>query len=78
MVHTSTAARLAAVIADALKESRISDRQAAEDTAIPRTTLTRKLRNGDFTVREIEALADLLGTTATALVALAEDEQVPA
>lgn len=71
MVHT-TAAKLAAVVADALEQSGISDRQAAEQAAIPRTTLTRKLRTGDFTVREIESIAAVLGTTASDLMGRAE------
>ena len=68
MVHTTTTQQMAAVVTRALEESGISDRQAAEQTAIPRTTLARKMRSGDFTVAELDAIAQMLDTTVADLV----------
>lgn len=69
MVHTNTTQQMAAVISRELEQSGISDRQAAEQTAIPRTTLARKMRTGDFTVAELDAIAQMLNTTVADLVA---------
>lgn len=60
MVHTTSSHRIAEAIKRDLNESEITVRQAAERTAIPRTTLTRKLQTGEFTVGQLEALASLL------------------
>ena len=60
MVHSSPHHRIAKAIKRELDESGITVRQASEQTAIPRTTLTRKLQTGDFTVTQLAALAALL------------------
>lgn len=74
MVHiTPTTQQVAEVIAGSLAEAGITQRQASEQTAIARTTLARKMNTGDFTVAELVAIAQLLGTTVTDLVARAED-----
>lgn len=63
MVHTTPPHRVAEAIMRDLDASGISVRQAAEQTAIARTTLTRNLSTGNFTVAQLAALADLLGCT---------------
>lgn len=60
MVHTTSSHLIAKAIKRNLDESGITVRQAAEQTAIARTTLTRKLQTGDFTVGQLAALAELL------------------
>lgn len=72
MVHNTTTQHMAAVVSLALEQSDISVRQAADLTAIPRTTLARKMRTGDFTVAELDALAGILGVTVSQLVAQAD------
>lgn len=74
MVHTPTTQHMAKVVALALEQSDISVRQASEMTAIARTTLTRKMRTGDFTVAELDAIAEALGTTVADLFAQADEK----
>lgn len=74
MVHTTpTPQGLAQVIVSALEDAGISQRQAAESTTIARTTLTRNLRTGEFTVGQLAALSDLLQISVAELFARAED-----
>lgn len=49
-----------------------TDRQREEATGIPRTTFNRKVMRGGFTDVDLTAIADLLGTTASDLMARAE------
>lgn len=72
MVHTNTSARLGEVIETSLNEAGITLRQTEERTGIARTTLSRRLRIGGWTVEEIAAVASVLGLTAAELVAKAE------
>lgn len=73
MVHNTPPARMAQVVTAALEDAGLSERQASELAAIPRTTLKRKMRTGDFTVTELAAIASAVGTTVAALAASAED-----
>ncbi|AKU15786.1 helix-turn-helix transcriptional regulator [Luteipulveratus mongoliensis] len=70
-----TARSLASVVLEALAEAGISQREAAEKTGIPSTTLNRRLSptgNSPLTADEIVRLATLLGTRPSALMAVAE------
>ncbi|MFF3065946.1 helix-turn-helix domain-containing protein [Oerskovia sp. NPDC057915] len=63
------ASAVAANIETARRQSGLTKLSLAASSGIPRTSLDRKLNGrGDFTVREITALATALGTTPHALV----------
>lgn len=72
MVHLTPSDPLSRVIEASLDESGITLRQAADRTGIARTTLTRRLVKGGYTISELEALADLLGTSVVSLIKRAE------
>lgn len=46
-----------------------SEKAMAEATAIPRVTLRRRLAGGAFTIPELHAVANTLGTTVASLTA---------
>jgi hypothetical protein len=56
----------------ALTEAGLSENSAAILAGIPRQTFRRRLVTGDFTFGELGRVANILGTTASRLVALAE------
>lgn len=60
------------VVARKLETAGISLRDAALRAGIPLTTLHRRVRGSAFTTDELVALAALLDTTASALIAEAE------
>lgn len=68
MVHTHAGTLVSALLDD----RGISLRQASAITGLSRTTLMRRLDRGDFTVAELGAVADALGTSASSLVAQIE------
>lgn len=64
---------IASVASAALTEAGISQRDAAERTGIPLATLSRRLTGRTpFILTELEAIASLVGTTLTDLVARGE------
>ena len=69
-----TAAGIAAVVKEALRVAGVSHAQAADAIGIERQTLNRRL-NGHYplTSGDLVAIASLLGTTVSALVAPAEN-----
>lgn len=74
MDHPTTLATLARVVAEALDATELSDRQIAERTGIARTTLTRRLEDGDFKlVSELARIARVLGVPVSELVRKAEE-----
>lgn len=76
MDSTDYAAAVAANIATAAERAGISVSALATTTAIPYSTLQRRLTsNGlsSFSVREIKAIADALGTTARDLITVYAD-----
>lgn len=50
----------------------LSRRELSTRTGIPNTTLDRRFRVGGFTIDELAAIADVLDTSVSALVAEAE------
>ena len=69
----TTSAALASVVSEALSAAGISQRAAAEQSAIPLTTLSRRLTGrSPFTTSELFVLASLAGTTVSQLAAEAE------
>ena len=71
--HRRTAEAIAEVIASGLDAASISRRQAAAATGIPLTTLTRRLAgHSPFDVRELSALAELLGCPVSDITTEAE------
>lgn len=66
--------RVTDVIRDMMRNARISQSQMAEATGIPLATLSRRLnrRGRTWMVPELAAVAEVLGTTLTGLVAQAE------
>jgi hypothetical protein len=68
--------RLARVVVDEMSQVGLSENAVSKSTAIPRSTLKRRLLTGDFTHGELWAVARLLDTTPADLMARAE--QVPA
>lgn len=63
---------LADEVRAALTAAGLSENAAAQLSAIPRTTLKRRLVVGDFTYGELWSLADILKTTPAKIVARAE------
>lgn len=67
------AAPLAAAIRHEMRAAGLSVLKVSEETGIPRVTLRRRLvTNRGFTVEEVGAIAELLGTSASSLIATAE------
>jgi hypothetical protein len=75
-MDTPPLTRLARVVVDEMSQAGLSENAVAQRTAIPRSTLKRRLVSGDFTHAELWAVANLLDTTPADLMARAE--QVPA
>ena len=67
MVHTDEGARLAAYLTAYIEEQRWSEREAALNLGLRRSTLRRRLEHGDFKLREVALIAQRLGTTTSAL-----------
>lgn len=83
MDSTAYAAAVAANIREAISAAGVSVLNVAQSTDIPYTTLDRRLRSGGaspFSVREVRAIAQALGTTAAKLTTVYVDaaEAVPA
>ena len=69
---TDTSRIIAANVSAALSAAGIAQRDAATQTGIPLTTLSRRLTgNSPFTVVELDLLARILGVTVSALIAQA-------
>ena len=60
------------VVTELLEQAGVSQKKASEVTGIPRSTLLRRLNGSSFQILELRALAELLGTTITEIVARAE------
>jgi transcriptional regulator with XRE-family HTH domain len=72
--NTDTSRSIARAVSTALSAAGIAQRDAAERTGIPISTLSRRLTgNSPFTVTELDLLANVLGCTVTELVAAAQD-----
>lgn len=75
----SLTAPLAAVVNRKMKAAGLSTLKVSEETGIPRITLRRRLAaHRGFTLEEVGAIARVLHTTTTALVAEAEAGDSPA
>lgn len=74
MEHNGDVSRkVAAVLRRRLADENISLRSAAEKTGIPLTTLARRINGtSPLSVTELTALASLLGSTPSGIVAEAE------
>ena len=70
----STAAQLRDIVKDQMEAHGVSTRYVAEATGIARTTLTRHLITGDLTIKELEAIASVIGTTDVELLATARKQ----
>lgn len=72
--HPGTPAAFARVVDEAIRAANLSNVEAAERTGIARETLNRKRagKGKPFDAAEQKALADLLGTTVSALWKQAE------
>lgn len=69
----ATSGGIARAVSAALRDANISQRDAAARAGIPLTTLARRLTGrSPFLTTELAALADLMGTTVSALVAAGE------
>lgn len=69
----ATAGGIARAVSAALRDAGISQREAANNAGIPLTTLARRLTGrSPFLTTELAALADLMGTTVSQLVAAGE------
>lgn len=68
-----TSRGISQAVSSALKAAGISQREAAERSGIPITTLSRRLTgNSPFLVTELAVLASMVGTTVSELAATAE------
>ncbi len=68
-----TSRGISQAVSNALKSAGISQREAAERSGIPITTLSRRLTgNSPFLVTELAVLASMVGTTVSELAATAE------
>lgn len=73
MEPTPSRSALAATVAAALQAAGLVQRNVADETGIPLATLNRRLKGTNpFNVIELGAIADMLGTKASALLAEAE------
>ena len=71
----STSQGIARVVTEMLAEAGVSQLRTSESTGIPRATLIRRLSGvTSFQVAELEAIASLLGTSVSAIVARAEQD----
>lgn len=59
---------LGTVVSSEMAARGISENQASFDTGISRQTLRRRIASGEFTVRELHAVARILDTTAADLL----------
>ena len=67
-----TSREISRTVSEALRAAGISQRTAADQTGIPLTTLSRRLTGAaPFLVTELAVLAEMLGTTVSALTASA-------
>jgi len=67
---------VAGVVGSAIKTQRKTQREIAEASGLPLVTLNRKLSgHRPFTMTELAAVAEVLGTTVTDIVLRAEREQ---
>lgn len=75
MVHMDhhTLASLAVVVREALDDATLSDREVERLTGIPRTTLVRRLADGDFKFSELVRLASVITVPTWQLVKRAEE-----
>ena len=72
---TDTTKRIAATVTSALREAGIPQRDAAERTGLPLTTLKRRLTGRSaWRTNELEAIAALLDTTVLALFLAASED----
>jgi transcriptional regulator with XRE-family HTH domain len=70
MDSTTYAAQVADNIRQAIAGHGVTIREAAERAGIPSTTMNRRLAShggSPFTIREVKALADVLGVSASSL-----------
>ena len=63
-----TSAEVAATLKDAMKAARVSQREMADRTGIPLTTLNRHLNNDGIEWDEIRAITTALGTSASSII----------
>jgi predicted transcriptional regulator len=73
MDTTTFAERVAATVTSLAEAHGITDVDLAARTNIPRTTLQRRLKDGNFTSVQLVKVAAALGTTATSITANAEN-----
>jgi len=70
--NTDTSRSIAANVSAALSSAGIAQRDAATQTGIPLTTLSRRLTgNSPFTIVELDLIAGILGVTVSELIAKA-------
>jgi transcriptional regulator with XRE-family HTH domain len=68
-----TSRGISQAVSNALKDAGISQREAADRSGIPITTLSRRLTgNSPFLVTELAVLAAMVGTSVSELIATAE------
>jgi len=67
-----TSTDLAATIKAAMKSKKLSQRELAEVTCIPQSTLHRRLNGSAPTWDELTAIAEAVGRTASSLIAETE------
>lgn len=63
-----TSAEVAETIKEAMRAARVSQRDMADRTGIPLSTLNRHLNNSGIEWDEIRAIASVLGTSASSLI----------
>lgn len=63
-----TSAEVAATLKDAMRAAGVSQREMADRTGIPLTTLNRHLNNDGIEWDEIRAIASVLGTSASSII----------
>jgi transcriptional regulator with XRE-family HTH domain len=73
MVIEDIAASVASVVTERLKAEGFTQVSLADKSGIPRTTLQRRLSDGDFTVSELARVARALRTTPDELVSRAHN-----
>ncbi|MDR3068644.1 MAG: helix-turn-helix domain-containing protein [Cellulomonas sp.] len=73
MDNTTIARTVSETIAEMLAEAGISHRRAAEAAGIPQATMHRRMNgHSPLTIAELDALAQVAGTTAADVVSRAE------